>query len=80
MARRRWSDLSERSRRWIVAGAVVEGCLKIAALVDLRRRPASGVRGRKAVWAVALVLVNSVGALPLAYFRFGRRPLPPAHM
>jgi hypothetical protein len=80
MARRRWSDLSERSRRLIVAGAVAEGCLKIAALVDLVRRPAREVRGRKWAWAVALVLVNSVGALPLAYFRFGRRPLPPAKL
>jgi hypothetical protein len=80
MARRRWSDLSERSRRLILVGAVVEGALKIAALVDLVRRPAGEVRGRKWVWAVALVLVNSLGALPLGYFRFGRRPSPPAHL
>jgi hypothetical protein len=80
MPRRRWSDLSERSRRLILAGAVVEGCLKTAALVDLVRRPASEVRGRKWIWAVAVVLVNSVGAVPLAYFRLGRRPSPPANM
>jgi hypothetical protein len=80
MARRRWSDLSERSRRLILAGAVAEGALKIAALADLVRRPAGEVRGRKWAWAVALVLVNSAGALPLGYFRFGRRPSPPAHL
>lgn len=75
MARKiRWSDLSPRTRKLILAGATAEGMLKIAALRDLRRRPADRVRGRKGVWAVALVLVNSAGALPVAYFRYGRRP------
>lgn len=68
-----WSDLDEGTRRFIVVGGVVEGLLKIAALTDLARRPASEVRGRKWVWAVVLVLVNSVGGAPLAYFLFGRR-------
>lgn len=68
-----WSDLDEGTRRFIVIGGLVEGLLKIAALTDLARRPASQVRGRKWVWAVVLVLVNSVGAAPLVYFRFGRR-------
>jgi hypothetical protein len=71
--KRRWSELDERTRRLIVAGAVVDGALKIAALADLARRPARQVRGKKGVWAVVLVLANSVGAVPLAYFRFGRR-------
>ena len=71
--RRTWSELSPRSRRLIVVGGIVEGVLKIAALVDLTRRPAEAVRGRKWVWAAVVVLVNSVGGAPLAYFRFGRR-------
>ena len=71
--RRRWSDLDEGTRRLVVIGGVVEGLLKIAALTDLARRPASRVRGRKWVWAVVLVLVNAAGGVPLAYFRFGRR-------
>jgi hypothetical protein len=71
--RRRWSDLDERTRRLIVVGGAVEGLLKIAALSDLARRPASQVRGRKWVWATVLVLVNSVGGAPLAYFLVGRR-------
>jgi hypothetical protein len=50
-----------------------EGILKIAALVDLKRRPADQVRGPKWLWAVAVFLVNSAGALPLAYFRYGRK-------
>ena len=73
-AKSRWSELDERTRRLIVAGAVVDGALKIAALADLARRPARQVRGKKWVWAIVLVLANSVGAVPLGYFRFGRRP------
>jgi hypothetical protein len=71
--RRRWSDLDERTRRWILLGAAVEGVLKIAALIDLKRRPAGDVRGRKWVWATVITLANSVGAVPLGYFLFGRR-------
>jgi hypothetical protein len=70
---RRWSDLSERDRRLIVVGAVFEGVLKIAALIDLKRRPAGEIRGRKWIWATVVTLANSVGAVPLAYFVFGRR-------
>lgn len=73
MARKRWSELSERSRRLIVLAGSVEGVLKIAALVDLRRRPTEEVRGRKWVWATAITLVSSVGAVPVAYFLAGRR-------
>jgi hypothetical protein len=70
---RRWNDLSERTRRWILLGAAVEGPLKIAALVDLKRRPAAEVRGRKWIWATGITLANSAGAVPLGYFLFGRR-------
>jgi hypothetical protein len=70
---RRWSDLSPRSRRLIVVGATVEALVKLAALVDLAQRPARQVRGAKAAWATAIVVVNAAGAVPLAYFRYGRR-------
>jgi hypothetical protein len=70
---RRWSDLSERNRRLVVLGAVLEGALKIAALIDLKRRPATEIRGRKWIWATVVTLVNSVGVVPLAYLLFGRR-------
>ncbi len=70
---RRWSDLSPRSRKLIIAGAVAETGLKVAVLVDLKRRPAAQVRGPKRMWAAAM-LVNSAGLLPLSYFAFGRRP------
>jgi len=71
--RRQWSELAPGVRRFILVGATIEGLFKIAALTDLARRPGRQVRGKKWVWAIVLVLVNSVGAAPLAYFRFGRR-------
>jgi hypothetical protein len=73
MARRRWSDLSERNRRLVVVSGAAEAVLKIAALVDLRRRPADEVKGSKKMWALAIVLVNAVGVVPIAYFLVGRR-------
>ncbi len=69
----KWSELSEGRRRMIIALASVEGVLKIAALLDLRRRPAAQIRGSKRKWAVAVGLTNSAGAVPLSYFVFGRR-------
>ena len=73
MRRRRWSDLSERQRRLIEVGAAVEGLLKTAAIIDLKRRPADQVRGPKWAWGSAVVVTSSAGLVPLAYFVFGRR-------
>jgi hypothetical protein len=73
MAAQRWSDLSKRSRRLLVAAAVAEAGLKTAAIIDIKRRPASQIRGSKWIWAPVVVVVNSFGAAPLAYFSFGRR-------
>jgi len=60
----------------IAVAGVAEATLRIAALVDLARRPSKEVRGSKARWAAALTLINSLGALPLAYFGWGRRRSP----
>jgi hypothetical protein len=73
VVKRRWQDLSPRSRRVIPLVGAVEGTLKTAALVDLRRRPAHQVRGPKRLWALAIVLTNTAGVVPLAYFLRGRR-------
>lgn len=70
---KRWSDLSERSRRIIIAAASAEAALKLAVLLDLSRRPASQIRGSKRAWIIAAVLVNSAGVGPLSYFAFGQR-------
>ena len=76
-ARMQWSDLSERNRRLLIAAAAADVSLRIAALVDIKRRPASQIRGRKWAWATAVAIVNSAGILPISYFVFGRRPPPP---
>jgi hypothetical protein len=72
-ARKQWSDLSERTRRLLIAAAVAEGILKVAALLDIRRRPASQIRGPKWMWAVVVAVVSSAGVVPVSYFAFGRR-------
>jgi len=72
MASRR-SELSESSRKVIIAAAIGEAVLKTAVLIDIRRRPASQIRGSKRMWIIAAVLVNSAGVGPLSYFAFGRR-------
>jgi phospholipase D-like protein len=69
----KWDDLDPRTRRLIVVAGAIEGMLKIAALVDLARRPRSEVRGSKAGWAAAVTLINALGAVPIAYFVWGRR-------
>jgi hypothetical protein len=54
----------------MIAGGF-EGALKPAALIDLARRLSSEIRGSKARWATAATLINSLGAVPIAYFSFG---------
>jgi len=68
-----WARLSPRDRGLLVAAAAVDNGMKIAALRDLRRRPASQIRGPRWLWAVVVTLVNSVGIVPLCYFTLGRR-------
>lgn len=72
MVKKRWNDLSPRTRRIIMAAASVETALKAAALVDLVRRPAHDIRGSKARWAMSIVVINSGGLVPVAYFIRGR--------
>jgi hypothetical protein len=71
--KKRWKDLSERQRRMIVVGVVLEGIVKLAALRDLKRRPADHVRGPKWLWGGVIVAANSAGLVPTAYLAFGRR-------
>jgi hypothetical protein len=69
--RKKWSDLSERQRRWIITVGAFEAVLKVAALIDISRRPANQIRGSKLRWATSIVVVNSAGLLPVSYFVFG---------
>lgn len=68
--KRGWSDLGRAQRRLIIAGGAVEAVVTTLALRDLVRRPAAGVRGPKAVWALGCA-VQPVG--PVAYLLLGRR-------
>ncbi|EXG82466.1 hypothetical protein [Cryptosporangium arvum] len=83
---RRWRDLTVGERRFVVAGTALDTALKVAMLVDLRRRPGEQVRGPTWAWASA-ALINSAGVIPAAYFavgvtrsgRHGLRPQLPDH-
>jgi hypothetical protein len=70
MANRRWSDLTPGQRAVLLTMVSVELALTATALVDLARRPAAQVRGRKGWWALGCV-VQPVG--PIAYLAMGRR-------
>jgi FixJ family two-component response regulator len=67
---RKWSELSSRQRTVLGSLAAAELSLKIAALVDISRRPAELIRGPKLLWRAAMV-VNLIG--PVSYFAFGRK-------
>lgn len=69
-AKQKWSDLSRRRRQLIVVTGVVEVSLLVAALIDIRRRPADQIRGSKRLWT-GLAFINGIG--PISYFVFGRR-------
>jgi hypothetical protein len=69
----KWSDLSKRNQRLLIIAAVAETSLKAAALIDIKRRPASQIRGPKWAWIPAVSILNSAGLAPIAYFVWGRR-------
>jgi len=74
MAKKRWRDLSPRTRKIILLTGAVDGTLKAVALADLKRRDADEVNGSKRTWAIALTLLNTAGVLPAVYLARGRRP------
>jgi hypothetical protein len=69
MAKKSWKDLSGAQRAAILTVASVELALTATALVDLARRPAAQVRGRKGLWALG-VFIQPVG--PVLYLAWGR--------
>ncbi len=71
--KRSFRELDRRTQIAVVAAGIIELTLMIAALRDLRRRPARLVRGPKPLWAVVSCL-NVLGSL--SYFIFGRRKDP----
>lgn len=69
-AAKKWAELSDRQRALLLVAAAAELSLKIAALIDIKRRPADRIRGPKALWRAAMA-VNLLG--PLSYFAIGRK-------
>jgi hypothetical protein len=67
---KKWQDLSPWQRLSVIATIVLQIALLGAALYDIRRRPATEIRGSKRMWA-AIAFVNYIG--PIAYFLLGRR-------
>ncbi|WP_241228343.1 PLDc N-terminal domain-containing protein [Corynebacterium hylobatis] len=65
-----FTAMSTPARISLIVGVVVEVSAKIAAWVDLSRRPAEKVRGPKWAWALAQ-LINGLG--PAAYWSLGRK-------
>ncbi|NKQ51835.1 PLDc_N domain-containing protein [Amycolatopsis sp. K13G38] len=74
MKHRKWSELSIPERCAIVGAGLVQIGLAGGAWWDLSRRPADAVRGTKETWAL-VIAINFIG--PLAYLRFGRKPIHP---
>ncbi len=73
MVKKQWSELDPRVRQAIMLGGAFEAGLKVAALIDLVRRPQNEVRGSKWAWAAGLTLVNSAGVVPILYLLRGRQ-------
>ena len=67
-----WRELTRRQRQAMMVRGGLQLAVLLAALNDLRRRPASQIRGPKPLWA-AISFVNYLGVGPIAYFLFGRR-------
>jgi len=62
--------MSSAQRAGIIIFSMIQIALLVAALWDLRHRPAEEVRGDKRLWA-GLSFINFVG--PISYFIFGRK-------
>ena len=75
MQPKQWQDLTDRQKRGIVLLGALQITLLVAALIDIRRRPADAINGSKRLWT-AVVFINGIG--PIAYFVFGRKRQAPA--
>ncbi len=66
---KKWSELSTATRVRSILFGVIQVSLMVAALMDIRKRPAEQIKGSKKLWT-ALAFVNWIG--PIAYFVIGR--------
>lgn len=70
MPRKRWSELSPRTRQLLLVLGSVQLSLLATALIDIIRRPQEQIRGNKWLWA-GVSFISFIG--PIAYFLFGRQ-------
>ncbi len=70
-----WRERTSGQRLRIIVQAGVQLGLLVAALYDLRKRPADQIRGPKRIWAMVCG-INYLGLGPIAYFLIGRRRPP----
>ncbi|MCC3271987.1 PLD nuclease N-terminal domain-containing protein [Arthrobacter zhangbolii] len=70
MAKKKFKDLSTGQKRGLGVLTGLQFLLAGAALRDIRRRPATLIRGSRTLWMLACG-INFAG--PIAYFLFGRR-------
>lgn len=69
-AKKEWNQFSKQEQTVMIAGAIIQLTLLAAAQLDISRRSAEEIRGKKWIWRL-LVLVSFIG--PLAYFAIGRK-------
>ncbi len=76
MAKKRsWGEMTSQQKAGVIVMAIIQITLAGIAYRDLRKRPASRVRGSKKLW-YAVNAINFVG--PLTYLVYGRLNTPQA--
>ena len=65
--------MTDKQKRTLIVALIVHVIVLNLTWRDLRRRPASAVRGNKRMWRLAS-LANTSGSV--AYWLFGRRRMP----
>ena len=68
--RKRWNKMPPARRAASIITVPIQVGLLVAALIDLRRRPAEQINGSKRLW-MFLVFIYLVG--PISYFVIGRK-------
>jgi hypothetical protein len=66
--------MTDKQKRVLIVALIVHVIVLNLTWRDLRRRPASAVRGKKRMWRLAS-MANTSGSV--AYWLFGRRRMPP---
>ncbi len=68
--KRRWQDLTRKQKKRSIVRGVLQFCLMLWSLWDIRHRTADQIKGSKRLWT-ALAFAQPVG--PIAYLLFGRK-------